>query len=64
MDQIEAIFGSLAASHSYIRALKAVGAPLTVDTLHYARLSGCRDLARCALPTFSYDGGSRALGLR
>lgn len=62
-DQVELIFGSHEASYAYLRALKAAGAPITVDTCHYVRMAGTTGAAQCAEPTFSYRGGSRALGL-
>jgi hypothetical protein len=63
MAQIELIFGSHDRAHTYIAALKTAGAPVTVDTCHYVKCAGCNGAAECARPDFSYQGGSRALGL-
>lgn len=63
MTQIEQIFGSHEAAHTYLLALKAAGAPVTVDTCHFVRMGGAVAAPLAAAPGFSYRGGSRALGL-
>lgn len=61
MDEIESMFGTLKAAHPYIKALKAAGAPITVDTLHWARVGGCKALHVCADPNFAYTAGTRSM---
>lgn len=63
IEQVELIFGSHEVAHTYLIALKAAGAPITVDTCHYVRMAGVIRASEAASPTFSYKGGSRALGL-
>lgn len=63
LEQIELIFGSHEAAHTYLIALKSAGAPITVDTCHAVKIGGVSAALMCARPDFSYQGGRRALGL-
>jgi hypothetical protein len=65
MDQLESLF---AGDHSRIRAavsaLKAAGAPVTLDTCHAVMVGGTRSAAHMVGWTpESYDCGRRVFGL-
>lgn len=63
IEQIELIFGSHQAAHTYLTALRAAGAPITVDTCHYVRMAGLSGAGTAARADFTYKGGTRVLGL-
>jgi hypothetical protein len=63
LDVLASMIGGHAALRTRIMALKAAGAPITVDTIHATIVGGANMAASCARPDFQYNGGSRALGL-
>jgi hypothetical protein len=63
IDDLAERFGGIESIRRYMRALKAAGAPITIDTLHYVIMAGIGRAADAASPSFSYTGGQQVYGV-